>query len=241
MEVIEKVDYKHAEMLVDATLHSSMEDLIQMYKQQDMFETFEDRLICYLIAEAYNDGQTFGRSDDVINALFFDEYNNGTYDDQERIKKQAKAALHNLYKARFIRRDNQNNVYLCSEINFYRTYACCNGIIQLDITSEYTDGTMSYNEYHSLYTGSDYENTSFTDDLRFVDVKKLGPIASYMVLAQRLGDNATPSDFHDKLLYQELVEEGWLSELNGKVRVVGEFKIIANPDTDMYRLVYVLG
>lgn len=241
MEVIEKVDYKHAEMLVDATLHSSMEDLIQMYKQQDMFETFEDRLICYLIAEAYHDGQTFGRSDDVINALFFDEYNNGTYDDQERIKKQAKAALHNLYKARFIRRDNQNNVYLCSEINFYRTYACCNGIIQLDITSEYTDGTMSYNEYHSLYTGSDYENTSFTDDLRFVDVKKLGPIASYMVLAQRLGDNATPSDFCDKLLYQELVEEGWLSELNGKVRVVGEFKIIANPDTDMYRLVYVLG
>ena len=240
MEVIEKVDYKHAEMLVDATLHSSMEDLIQMYKQQDMFETFEDRLICYLIAEAYHDGQTFGRSDDVINALFFDEYNNGSSSDQERIKKLAKTALHNLYKARFIRRDNQNNVYLCSEINFYRTYACCNGIIQLDITSEYTDGTMSYNEYHSLYTGSDYENTSFTDDLRFVDVKKLGPIASYMVLAQRLGDNATPSDFNDKAIYHELIEEGWLSELNGKVRVVGDFKIIANPDTDTYRLVYML-
>jgi hypothetical protein len=241
MKVIKRVEYQQAAALIWAKPCATLEEVFNQYQDISLFETFEDRLICYLIAEAYNDGQTFGRSDDVINALFFDEYNNGTYDDQERIKKQAKAALHNLYKARFIRRDNQNNVYLCSEINFYRTYACCNGIIQLDITSEYTDGTMSYNEYHSLYTGSDYENTSFTDDLRFVDVKKLGPIASYMVLAQRLGDNATPSDFHDKLLYQELVEEGWLSELNGKVRVVGEFKIIANPDTDMYRLVYVLG
>ena len=116
MEIIEKVDYKHAEMLVDATLHSSLEDLIQIYKHNDMFETFDDRLICYLIAEAYHDGQTLGRSDDVVNALFFDEYHNGTSYDQERITKQAKAALHNLYKARFIRRDNQNNVYLCSEI-----------------------------------------------------------------------------------------------------------------------------
>ena len=240
MEIIEKVDYKHAEMLVDATLHSSLEDLIQIYKHNDMFETFDDRLICYLIAEAYHDGQTLGRSDDVVNALFFDEYHNGTSYDQERITKQAKAALHNLYKARFIRRDNQNNVYLCSEINFYRTYAQCPGIIQLDITSEYTDGTMSYNEYHSLYTGDDYENETFSDDLRFVDVKKLGPIASYMVLAQRLGESATPSDFENKDLYNELLEEGWLSELNGKVRVVGEFKIIANPDTNTYRLIYAL-
>ena len=71
MEIIEKVDYKHAEMLVDATLHSSMEELIQVYKHSDMFETFDDRLICYLIAEAYHDGQTLGRSDDVVNALFF--------------------------------------------------------------------------------------------------------------------------------------------------------------------------
>lgn len=241
MEVIEKYDYKQAELLVDADMNSSMEDIIQMYKHPDMFENFEYRLICYLIAEAYEDGQTFGRSNDVINALFYDEYYNGTTYDQECIQKKVKAALHNLYKARFIRRDNQDNVYLCSEMNFFRHYARCNGIVQLDITSEYEDGKFSYHEYHTLYSSDNYEDENFSDDLSFVKSKKLGPIASYMVLAQRLGANATPSDFDNKELYNELIESGWLSELNGKVRVVGDFKVIANPEANTYRLVYVLG
>jgi hypothetical protein len=42
------------------------------------------------------------------------------------------------------------------------------------------------------------------------------------------------------MLYEDLLNAGFLSELNGKVRKTGTFKIIGNDEDDTYRLVYDL-
>ena len=237
MKITDILGYKQSEMLVDASVDSDLKDLLSIYREPNMFEVFDDRLIAYMLAEAYVDGQTYGRSDDVIKALCFDDYYNGSPYDQERIQKQVKGILHKLYRARFIKR-NGEDVYFASNIMIFRKYARLHGIVQIDIESTYEDGEFSIKEYHCIYEGNDFNTTTFNNDLSFVDTKKLGPIGATLILAHFLGDKATVSDFAHQDVLKELADANWLSILNDKVRLTGEFEIIGNSDTNKYRLIY---
>lgn len=237
MKTTDILGYKQAEILVDASVNSNLKDMLSIYNEPNMFEVFEDRLICYMLAEAFVDGQTYGRSDDVIKALCFDDYYNGSPYDQDRIQKQIKGMLHKLYRARFIKR-NGEDVYFASNIMIFRKYARLHGIVQLDIESTYDGGEFNVKEYHCIYEGNDFNTATFNNDLSFINAKKLGPIGATLVLAHRLGNEAKISDFQHGDVLRELADANWISILGDKVRLTGDFEIIGNSDTNKYRLVY---
>lgn len=238
LKVNDVLGYKQAEIIADAAITTPIKNILDNYQNPDMFEVFDDRLICYLLAEAFEDGQVYGRSEDVLKALCFDTYYNGTQSDKETIQKQVKGILHKLYRARFIKKD-RDDVYLASNISLYRKYAHMPGIIQLDIESTYEDGDFVAHEYHCIYEGSNYANTGFYSDLSFIDAKKLGPIPYTLYLANRLGDNASVADFPYPEILKELEASNWISILNKKVRLTGHFEIMGNADTDNYRVIYI--
>jgi hypothetical protein len=239
LKVNDVLGYKQAEIITDAEITTPIKDILENYENPDMFEVFDERLICYLLAEAFVDGQVYGRSEDVLKALCFDTYYNGTQSDKELIQKQVKGILHKLYRARFIKKDRED-VYLASNISLYRKYAHMPGIIQLDIESTYENGDFVINEYHCIYEGSNYANTGFYSDLSFIDVNKLGPIPYTLYLANRLGEGATVADFPYPDIIKDLESANWISILNNKVRLTGHFEVIGNADTDTYRIVYIV-
>ena len=122
MKIEQISDYIHAEFLAVADPSTSIDDIFSDKNPDLLFERFEDRLIWYLLKSTSLELSVDGRSNQVIDELLWDEYHNGTPADQERITKQVKTALHNLYKARFIRRDRDNTVFLGSNIHIYRVY-----------------------------------------------------------------------------------------------------------------------
>ena len=239
LKVNDVLAYKQAEIITDAEITTPIKDILDNYENPDMFEVLDDRLICYLLAEAFEDGQVYGRSEDVLKTLCFDTYCNGTQSEKDMIQKQIKGILHKLYRARFIKKDRED-VYLASNISIYRKYAHMPGIIQLDIESTYEDGEFVTREYHCIYEGSNYANTGFYSDLSFMNVQTLGPIPYTLYLANRLGESATVADFPHKELLQELAGANWISILNNKVRLTGHFEIIGNADTDTYRVIYIV-
>ena len=242
MKVTTQSEYTKAHAFVWAKPWDTLQDLFENDRYLDvaLFETFEDRLIFYLIAEASCDGETPGRSDDVINALLFDEYHSATDAEKELISKQVKTALHNLYKARFIRKDRSGNVYLCSHMHFYRTYSHSNDYLKLEITSTYDDGNLAYSEHDCLYASEDFDTTKFDDAMTFVQSAKTGVYARYMLLANRLGEFARTSNFPNKTVLDELVTAGWLHVHDDKVRLVGDFEVLGNEEENTYRLVYTI-
>ncbi len=239
LKVNDVLSYKQAEIIVDANLTTPIKDILENYKNPEMFEVFEDRLICYLLADAFEDGQVYGRSEDVLKTLCFDTYYNGSPSDKEKIQKQIKGMLHKLYRARFIKKEKED-VYLASNVSIYRKYAHMPGIIQLDIESTYEDGDFYAKEYHCIYEGSKFSDIGFYSDLSFVDVKKLGPISYALYFANKFRENATVSDFQDPEILEEMERAGWISILGNKVRLTGHFEIIGNSDNDTYRLIYIV-
>ena len=240
MKVIKRVEYQQAAALIWAKPCATLEEVFNQYQDISLFETFEDRLIFYLIAEAYHDGQTYGRSEDVINALLYEEYTNANDYEKDIITKQVKTALHNLYKARFIRRDRSGNVYLCSHINFYRNYGHSTDFMELTITSCYEDGNFSYDEYNCMDSNDTLGHSKFDENMSFVPKSSLGPYTQCMLLAHRLGEHATPEEFPNQEAVNDLIEAGWLlyDYYNNKICVPGKFAIINNEDDGHYRLVY---
>ena len=242
MNVITQNEYAKASAFVWAKPWDTIQSLFENDRYLDvaLFETFEDRLIFYLLAEASSDGETPGRSEDVINALLFDEYHSANETEKDLIRKQVKTALHNLYKARFIRKDRSGNVYLCSHMHFYRTYSHSNDYLKLEVTSTYEDGDLGYSEYDCLYADENLDTTKFDDSMTFVQSAKTGLYARYMLLANRLGEFATTSNFPNKTILDELVTAGWLHVRDDKVRLVGDFSILGNEEENTYRLVYTI-
>lgn len=238
MEVIKKTDYLQARFFVDAHLDTDLENIVFAYKNPDLFESFEERLICFLIAESSLDGQTYGRSQEVIDNLLFSEYYNSDEETKINIEKRVKKALHNLYRARFIRRDNQEHVYLCSNIDIHRKIGHSPNVIELEITSYYEDGIFSITEYNDLYCGEDFNNKRFSEALTCIPARDISPYAAYLLKAQRLGEHASPTDFERKDIYEDLINAGWMCENKGKVALSGNFKVIGNEDDNSFRVIY---
>lgn len=239
MRTSEITEYIHADFLVAGNPKTEISDIFNDNNPDTLFERFEDRLIWHLLKTTALDLSVDGRSHQVIDELFWDEYHNGNDSDKARIQKQVKTALHNLYKARFIKRDRDGNVFLGSNIHVHRIYGHLPDYMQIVITSHYVeDEDCKIYEHHMLYT--DEKQNSYGDDLAFVSARKLGPISRAMVVAHRMGDMCTPSDFHDESIYQLLKEAGWLTEYNGKVSVIGDFKVVESTEDDKYYLEYVL-
>lgn len=236
MKIEQISDYIHAEFLAVADPSTSIDDIFSDKNPDLLFERFEDRLIWYLLKSTSLELSVDGRSNQVIDELLWDEYHNGTPADQERITKQVKTALHNLYKARFIRRDRDNTVYLGSNIHIYRVYGHLPGYVQVIVASEYVEGECNIYEHHVLASGE--PQPYYGDDIQFTSVKKLGPISRAMVIAQRLGDTCVPSDFPDEATYKTLKDAGWLSEFYGKVGVTHDFKVLEHEDNNQFLLEY---
>jgi hypothetical protein len=206
-------------------------------KQDYLYNRFEDRLILHLIQTADCTSGTDGRSNQVIDSLFWDEYYNGTDLDRERIKKQVKSALHYLYKTGFIRRDKDDNVFLCTTLHVYRIYGYQNNLMECIITSAPNDKKeLEVYQHHIICTGKVRE--TYDDDLSFISAKKTSPLARVMIIAHRLKDQCRRTDYFDQSLIDPLIQADWLNEYDNKLMMTGEMRILEFENSEQYYLEY---
>ncbi len=235
-------DYPIAEFLVDGNPTTDLSEIFNE-KTDFLYEGLMNEVVVHLLCSAAIDGSTDGRSEQVAKAIRWDEYNNGSASDRERVTKEIKACLHQLYKARFIKKDRDGNVFLCSSIHINRHYRQLANVMHITITSCYEDGEFKLYEHHILHVGNtdDVPGGVYDDDVNFLSVRKLGPISRLMVAAQRLGDQCARDEFHDKDVVDMVVKAGWLNEYNGQLRMVGTMQVLEIPEEHKYLLEYSMG
>lgn len=236
--ILQTTEYTLADFYVNGNVLTTKREILDAYEEMELFSSLEERLICYLLSQADNNGKVPGRSSQIIEDLLYQEYADADDFGKDLLEKEVKAILHSLYKRQFIARRKNQEVFLCSNIAIYRHYGCCDGIIHITITSIYEDGTFYCGEYNVLGESNMIDVNKNITIRDFVNTINLGRIAQIIVKLSGF------TSLYSSLLQANTVDiltlkkAGWIEHDGQNTRNTGKCKLYGNTVDNMTRLVY---
>lgn len=231
----EITEYPIADFYINGSVLTTTKDILNSYEEAELFSSLEERIVCYLLSQADDEGMVPGRSSQIIEDLLYLEYADADDLGKNMLEKQVKSVLHGLYKKQFIARKKNQEVFICSTVTMYKHFGCCDGIMHITITSLHTCGQYEYLEYNVLGESDSFTGSNVKD---FAHAIKLGRVADIIVKLSGFTTlyanllNANPIDMLN------LKKAGWITYDGAMAANTGKLELCSNTIDNITRLVY---
>jgi hypothetical protein len=236
--MIEVTEYPIADFFINGNILTTTKEILDSYEDVELFSSLEERIICYLLSQADENGVVPGRSSQVIEDLLYLEYADADDFGKDLLEKQVKSILHGLYKKQFISRRKNQEVFISSSITVYKHFGCCDGLVHITITSLYINGQYEYMECNVLGESDKFAGNSSVGVKDFIKTITLGRVASIVVKLSgftTLYANLLNANSIDMLT---LKKAGWIKYDGTMAARNGKLELLSNTVDNVMRLVY---